>query len=40
MAQTKWEAAVVAKQVTLPELEPKSTASEADKKTAGESCVW
>ena len=34
VAQTKWEAAIVAKQVTLPELEPDSTASEADKKTA------
>jgi hypothetical protein len=34
VAQTKWEAAVVAKQTILPELEPKSTASEADKKTA------
>ena len=34
VAQTKWEAAVVAKQAILPELEPKSTASEADKKTA------
>src|SRR6476646_1038077 len=33
-AQTKWEAAVVAKQTILPELEPKSIASEADKKTA------
>jgi hypothetical protein len=34
VAQTKWEAAVVAKQTILPELEPNSTASEADKKMA------
>jgi hypothetical protein len=33
-AQAKWEAALSAKQIKLPELEPNSTASEGDKKTA------
>jgi hypothetical protein len=33
-AQAKWEAALIAKQIVLPELEPESTASAGDKKIA------
>ncbi len=33
-AQRKWEAALVANKAALPELDPKSTASDADKKVA------
>lgn len=33
-AQTKWEADLIAKKLVLPELDPKSAANEADKKTA------